>query len=70
MQCVQGFKKFSRAFTNYHRLTFLIGSVSRYIGENARLILDIFEYCNENNEDGILVFLDFEKAFDSVEWTL
>ena len=30
--------------------------------------LDIFEYCNENNEDGILVFLDFEKAFDSVEW--
>ena len=40
----------------------------RYIGENARLILDIFEYCNENNEDGILVFLDFEKAFDSVEW--
>ena len=25
MQCVQGFKKCSRAFTNYHRLTFLIG---------------------------------------------
>ena len=40
----------------------------RFIGENARLILDIFDYCEENNYDGILLFLDFEKAFDSVEW--
>lgn len=40
----------------------------RYIDENARLILDIFEYCNSENKDGILLFLDFEKAFDSVEW--
>ena len=40
----------------------------RFIGENATLILDIFDYCKENNYDGILLFLDFEKAFDSVEW--
>lgn len=40
----------------------------RYIGENARLILDVFEYCETENLDGILLFLDFEKAFDSVEW--
>ena len=40
----------------------------RYIGSNARLILDIFEYCENNNQNGILLFLDFEKAFDSVEW--
>ena len=40
----------------------------RYIGDNARLILDIFEYCEDFNENGILLFLDFEKAFDSVEW--
>lgn len=39
----------------------------RYIGENARLILDIFEYCDSENKNGILLFLDFEKAFDSVE---
>jgi hypothetical protein len=38
------------------------------IGINARFILDIFEYCENNNENGILLFLDFEKAFDSVEW--
>ena len=40
----------------------------RYIGDNTRLILDIFEYCTENNQDGLLLFLDFEKAFDSIEW--
>ena len=40
----------------------------RYIGDNARLILDIFEYRNDNDQDGILLFLDFEKAFDSIEW--
>ena len=40
----------------------------RYIGDNARLILDIFEYCTENNQIGLFLFLDFEKAFDSIEW--
>ena len=40
----------------------------RYIGANARLILDIFEYCENFYQDGKLLFLDFEKAFDSIEW--
>jgi hypothetical protein len=40
----------------------------RYIGTNARTILDIFEYCENRNYGGILLFLDFQKAFDSVEW--
>ena len=40
----------------------------RYIGENARLILDIFDYYSQKDLDGILLFLDFEKAFDSVEY--
>ena len=40
----------------------------RYIGENARLILDIYEHCMNHDLDGILLFLDFEKAFDSVEY--
>lgn len=40
----------------------------RFIGENARLVLDIYDLCEENNEEGILLFTDFKKAFDSVEW--
>jgi hypothetical protein len=40
----------------------------RYIGQNIRTILDIMEYTKDNNEDGIIAFLDFEKAFDSIDW--
>lgn len=44
----------------------------KQIGKNVRLILDIFYYCNTEDDDGtcILLFLDFEKAFDSVEWNV
>ncbi len=40
----------------------------RYIGCNARLIKDIFEYSDDFNIDGALVCLDYEKAFDSLNW--
>ena len=42
----------------------------RFIGNSARLVLDIFEYFerNETKQHGALLFLDFEKAFDSIEW--
>ena len=40
----------------------------RFIGIHARTILDIFEYNEENDKDSILLFLDFQKAFDSIEW--
>jgi hypothetical protein len=40
----------------------------RFIGEFTRLICDIIEKCDENNIPGVLILLDFEKAFDSVEW--
>lgn len=30
--------------------------------------LDIFKYCLNNQLDGIVLFLDFEKAYDSVEY--
>ena len=39
----------------------------RYIGQNIRTIKDVIEIC-DGNEIGILAFLDFEKAFDSIEW--
>ena len=39
-----------------------------YIGENIRLISDIMEYPKLQKIPGILVSLDFRKAFDSIEW--
>ena len=40
----------------------------RYIGQNIRLLLDILEYTKLRNKPGVLLFLDFEKAFDSLSW--
>ena len=38
------------------------------IGETIRSIYDIMDYTVEENIPGLLIFTDFEKAFDSVEW--
>jgi len=40
----------------------------RYIGENVRLILDIMSYTDEKNVPGVALFIDFRKAFDTIEW--
>ena len=40
----------------------------RYIGESIRQIVDIMDFTKHMQIPGIAVFLDFEKAFDSVEW--
>ena len=40
----------------------------RFIGENIRQIEDLIDYTNKYNIPGIILFLDFEKAFDSIEW--
>ena len=40
----------------------------RYIGENIRLIEDVMEHTKLHNIPGILISLDFIKAFDSLEW--
>ena len=41
----------------------------RFIGENIRLIDSIIQYATEKNIPGLLLFIDFEKAFDSLEWS-
>ena len=41
---------------------------NRYIGEGIRTIEGIIEYLRENNLEGYLLSIDFEKAFDSLEW--
>ena len=38
------------------------------MAENTRLIYDIIDKLNSNNQGGLLLLIDFEKAFDSVEW--
>ena len=41
---------------------------ARFVGENIRLLQSIICYAKENNLPGLLLFLDFEKAFDTTEW--
>jgi hypothetical protein len=40
----------------------------RFIGENTRLIYDIMNYTEEKDIPGLLLLIDFEKAFDSKSW--
>ena len=42
---------------------------NRNITDSIRSILDILEFTQKNKQEGILVSLDFQKAFDSLEWT-
>ena len=40
----------------------------RYIGDNIRIMLDILEMTKNEVDPGIMVMVDFEKAFDTVSW--
>lgn len=40
----------------------------RLIGCNVRLTEDVIEYANKYDLGGAIIFVDFEKAFDSLEW--
>ena len=40
----------------------------RFIGQDVRLLNDIMEYTELNKITGIMVFIDFEKAIDTLEW--
>lgn len=41
---------------------------NRYIRENTWLIYDIMHYTEEENIPGLLILVDFEKAFDTLTW--
>ena len=40
----------------------------RYIGGSIRLIYDIMNFTEIRNKNGLLMLIDFEKAFDSISW--
>jgi hypothetical protein len=50
---------------NEDQTGFVLG---RLIGQNIRIVKDVMDYCNTMNIEGLLVMLDFEKAFDSLNW--
>ena len=41
---------------------------NRFIGFSIRQIQDIIDYAEECNLEGVILFLDYQKAFDSIEW--
>ena len=41
---------------------------NRYIGENIRTVIDVIKYTSLKKIPGLLLFIDFEKAFDTVSW--
>ena len=50
---------------NDDKLAFVI---ERYIGSFVRYIQDIIHYSNTRKIPEIILQLDFEKAFDTIEW--
>jgi exonuclease III len=40
----------------------------RFIGQNIRIIEDVLFYTERENKPGIILTIDFEKAFDSLNW--
>ena len=40
----------------------------RFIGLNIRTILDIIEISQDENTSNLITFIDYEKAFDNIEW--
>ena len=41
----------------------------RYISESTRLIYDLLHAAENKNMPGMLMLIDFEKAFDSLSWS-
>ena len=40
----------------------------RFIGETFRSIFDLMEFSLKENIPGLVIFIDFHEAFDSLEW--
>ena len=40
----------------------------RFIGDTTRLVYDVLQYTEHKNITGLMMCIDFEKAFDSLSW--
>ena len=40
----------------------------RNISENNHMIDDIIEFVDNEDEEGVIIFVDHQKAFDRMEW--
>ena len=40
----------------------------KFIEENIRLVYDLMNYTEQKHIPGLLIIIDFEKAFDSLFW--
>jgi len=40
----------------------------RYIGEIVRSVFDLMDFTLSKNIPGLLIFIDFHKTFDRLEW--
>ena len=66
------------AFTLAERMQKVLGGIisndqtayikGRCMGTNIHLVSDVIDYYDILNKSGILLMLDFQKAFDSLDW--
>lgn len=59
------FKKVLNTIIHENQKGFIAG---RFLGENVRLIYDVLFETKQQNIPGLLLSIDFEKAFDTVSW--
>ena len=60
------FKKHIHYLVHTEQTGFMKG---RFIDENINKILSIIEHCEKNNIEAMIINIDFEKAYDSIEWS-
>ena len=60
-----GMKKRLPCIIHYYQTGYV---QDRYIGETVLSIFDIIEFTVIENVPGMLIFIDFQKAFNNLEW--
>ena len=42
---------------------------NRFIGDITRILYDTINHCEMEDKEGLIIVLDFAKAFDTIEWS-